>query len=263
MVAILAVSLAFHAAPAASAANTVLGAGGQINTCASISSPNGQAVLRMQCDGNLVLVFPGNRPVWSSGTGGQPDAVARMQGDGNFVVYSRGNVPRWSTSTGGNNGAVLVLQDDGNLVVVAPGNRPVWSTQTSLTAPATSSPAARVVELTNAQRARAHCGPLRVDGGLAAASQNYAADMAARNYFSHTGRAPTPASSTGRAQAAGVSFRTLADNIAMGYRDADSVVVGWMNSEGHRRNILTCSFTRTGVGYDARNSGRWVQMFAN
>lgn len=262
-VAALAASLVFQATPEASAANTVVGSGGQINTCASISSPNGQAVLRMQCDGNLVLIFPGNRPVWSSGTGGQADAVAKMQGDGNLVVYSRGNVPRWSSNTGGNSGAVLVLQDDGNLVVVAPGNRPVWSTQTSLTTPSSSSPAARVIELTNSERARAGCAPLRVDGGLAAASQRFAADMVARNYFSHTGMPPTPTTPATRAQAAGVSATGVGENIAGNYPSADAVVRAWMGSSGHRDNIVKCAYTRTGVGYEARHGiGRWVQMFA-
>ena len=221
----------------------------------------------MQCDGNLVLLHPGNRPVWSSGTAGQPDAVASMQTDGNLVVYSHGHVARWSSGTGGNRGAVLAVQDDGNAVIVAPGNRPVWSTRTVIGSTPSGngqqSLTSRVVDLTNAERARAGCRPLRIDGNLTTAAQRHAQDMAVKNYFSHT--APSaPRTMVDRLRAANVGYRTAAENIATGaVNDPADVVRRWMDSSGHRKNILNCSLGRIGVGYDSRSGGRWVQDFAD
>lgn len=115
-------------APAADAQTKFLGAGSQLDPCQSISSPNADYQLTMQCDGNLVLTAqPSNHLVWASGTN-FTGSVLQVQADGNAVVYSPGHVARWETGTAQYAGAVLALQDDGNLVVVAPGNRPVWAT---------------------------------------------------------------------------------------------------------------------------------------
>jgi hypothetical protein len=89
-------------------------------------SPNGQFVLVMQGDGNLVQYAPGNRAVWATGTN-RPNSVVQMQGDGNLVVVAPGNVPVWATGTNGNPGATLELQNDGNIVVYAPGHIARWA----------------------------------------------------------------------------------------------------------------------------------------
>jgi hypothetical protein len=115
----------------ASAAATFLTGGGRLNSCQSLSSPNGQFVLSMQCDGNLVLIAPGNRPIWPSNTNRWPGSDLEMQGDGNAVVYSTGHIARWASGTSGHPGSVLAVQDDGNLVVVGPGNQPLWATNTA------------------------------------------------------------------------------------------------------------------------------------
>nr|WP_211177325.1 CAP domain-containing protein [Pseudonocardia acidicola] len=118
-------------------------------------------------------------------------------------------------------------------------------------------PAAQVVALTNAQRARAGCGALQVDARVTAAAQQHSADMASNNYFSHTG---SDGSSFGdRLQAEGYPAPG-AENIAQGQPDAAAVVDAWMNSPGHRANILDCSLTTIGVGYDSRGD-YWTQDF--
>ena len=58
----------------------------------------------------------------------------------------------------------------------------------------------------------------------------------------------------------GITYRTAGENIAMGYATPQAVVNGWMNSPGHRANILNASFTRIGVGYVA-DGNHWTQMF--
>jgi hypothetical protein len=82
----------------------------------------------MQTDGNLVLVAPGNRAVWSSRTRGSRNqgAVLRMQSDGNLVVIAPGNRPVWVSRTGGRGRSTLRVQDDGNVVVYGPKG-PTWS----------------------------------------------------------------------------------------------------------------------------------------
>jgi hypothetical protein len=89
-------------------------------------SPDGQYVVTMQGDGNLVEYAPGNRAVWATGTN-RPNSVVRMQDDGNLVVIAPGNVPVWSTGTSGNPNATLELQNDGNLVLYAQGHIARWA----------------------------------------------------------------------------------------------------------------------------------------
>ena len=83
-------------------------------------------------------------------------------------------------------------------------------------------------------------------------------DMRDRGYFSHT--SPTYGSPFDMMKSFGIRYRTAGENIAMGYRTPQSVVDGWMNSEGHRANILNSSFTEIGVGYVA-SGNYWTQMF--
>ncbi|MFP5023527.1 NlpC/P60 family protein [Pseudonocardia phyllosphaerae] len=96
-------------------------------------SPDGQYVLVMQGDGNLVEYAPGNRAIWASGTN-RANSVATMQGDGNLVVIAPGNSAVWATGTNGNNGADLELQNDGNAVVYAQGHVAKWSSRSGGTA---------------------------------------------------------------------------------------------------------------------------------
>jgi hypothetical protein len=90
-----------------------------------LQSPNGKFKLVLQTDGNLVL-YEGEKALWSSETNGKNVKKLVMQSDGNLVLYSP-NGPVWATNTSGNPGAYLVLQDDGNLVIY----RAIWSTGTA------------------------------------------------------------------------------------------------------------------------------------
>ena len=83
-------------------------------------------------------------------------------------------------------------------------------------------------------------------------------DMHDQGYFSHT--SPTYGSPFDMMRAFGVSYRTAGENIAMGYATPAAVVEAWMNSEGHRANILSANYTTLGVGYVA-DGGYWTQWF--
>ncbi|MEV6959957.1 CAP domain-containing protein [Streptomyces sp. NPDC051207] len=118
-----------------------------------------------------------------------------------------------------------------------------------------------VVDLTNRERAAAGLPPLAVDPLLTTAAQAHSADMVARDFYSHTspdGRRPGD-----RAAAAGSPRRSVGENIACGQRSPAEVVRGWMNSPGHRANILGPGFTHIGVGFagGGRSGTYWTQLF--
>jgi uncharacterized protein YkwD/stress response protein SCP2 len=121
--------------------------------------------------------------------------------------------------------------------------------------------AEKVVELTNAERARAGLPALAVDPLLAAAAQAHSTDMVARAFYSHT--SPDGSQPWDRAAAAGSRRRTIGENIACGQRSPAQVVEGWMNSPGHRANILKPAFTHIGIGLagGGQMGTYWTQLF--
>jgi uncharacterized protein YkwD len=117
-----------------------------------------------------------------------------------------------------------------------------------------------VVALTNQARAKAGCGALRIDSRLHTAARGHSEDMAATNTMSHTGSdGSTP---WDRAEAAGYT-QAMAENVAVGYPTPTDVVEGWMNSAGHRANILNCDAKAIGVGlaYSRDGTAYWTQLF--
>ncbi|MGK0360958.1 MAG: hypothetical protein ACI9U2_003272, partial [Bradymonadia bacterium] len=119
-----------------------------------------------------------------------------------------------------------------------------------------------VVELANSTRSMAGLPTLSCDGAMVVAARSHSQDMCTQSYFSHTGR--DGSQPWDRMRREGVQFRAAGENIALGQRDANQVHTGWMNSPGHRANILGNGWGRIGVGYVACN-GRplWTQVFAD
>ena len=115
-----------------------------------------------------------------------------------------------------------------------------------------------VLTLTNAERQKAGLQPLQMDDKLMDSARQKSADMATNHYFSHT--SPTYGSPFDQMKANGITYRAAAENIAQGQRSAEEVVTGWMNSPGHRQNILTPGYTHIGIGYDS-NGHYWTQQF--
>ena len=117
-----------------------------------------------------------------------------------------------------------------------------------------SSAAAQVLSLVNEERAKVGCSPVAASSALTGLAQNYSEDMAARGFFDHTdpdGRTPWD-----RAEKAGIS-NLGGENIARGQADAAAVMDAWMNSPGHRANILNCDFKTLGVGVELGSGGPW------
>jgi len=118
-----------------------------------------------------------------------------------------------------------------------------------------------VVRLTNAERAKYGLPALQLDWELARVARYKSADMRDKNYFSHN--SPTYGSPFTMMRNFGISYRTAAENIAAGQRTPQEVVRSWMNSPGHRANILKRDITHIGVGYARGGSygHYWTQMF--
>ncbi|MEV7188873.1 CAP domain-containing protein [Kitasatospora sp. NPDC093102] len=121
--------------------------------------------------------------------------------------------------------------------------------------------AQKVVDLVNVERAKAGCGPVSAEPRLASAAQSHSDDMADRNFFDHA--SPEGYHADHRIEAAGYSWSTWGENIARGQKDPAAVMSSWMNSPGHRANILNCSFKQLGVGVRTGTNGPWwTQVFA-
>ncbi|MFT8319148.1 MAG: CAP domain-containing protein [Sporolactobacillus sp.] len=120
----------------------------------------------------------------------------------------------------------------------------------------------KVVELTNDQRVKAGLKPLQSNNNtLARMARDKSQDMANKNYFDH--QSPTYGSPFDMMKQYGISYSYAGENIAAGQKTPEEVVDGWMNSPGHRANILNANFTTIGVGYVQGGSygSYWTQEF--
>ena len=116
----------------------------------------------------------------------------------------------------------------------------------------------QVVELTNQERAKHGLQPLAADYELSRVAREKSRDMAINNYFDHN--SPVYGSPFDMMKAYGINYRTAGENIAKGQRTPQEVVNAWMNSPGHRANILSADFTHIGVGY-VEQGNHWTQQF--
>ncbi|RSD19923.1 CAP domain-containing protein [Amycolatopsis eburnea] len=120
-----------------------------------------------------------------------------------------------------------------------------------------STVAGQVLDLVNDERAKAGCDPLTEESHLTKAAQDYSDQMSAGDFFSHT--SPDGTTFDQRIKIAGYS-KPGAENIAKGQTSAAQVMDAWMNSEGHRANILNCTLKKLGVGF-TKAGNYWVQDF--
>ncbi|WP_233521336.1 sigma-70 family RNA polymerase sigma factor [Streptomyces triticagri] len=133
-------------------------------------------------------------------------------------------------------------------------------TRTAAPAPVPNGKVDQVVALVNTERAKQGCGPVTANSTLHEAGRRHSADMAARDFFDHTN--PDGKDPGDRITAAGYRWSTYGENIARGQQTAAQVIEGWMNSEGHRANILNCSFKEIGIGiHDGSGGPWWTQVF--
>lgn len=123
----------------------------------------------------------------------------------------------------------------------------------------------QVARITNAERSSRGLAQLVFDAKLADISRLHSADMNNRRFFDHNN--PSGESPGDRARKAGYPWGAIGENIAAGYGTPEAVMRGWMNSPGHRSNILGTSYKRIGVGVIRKNDGQgtpiWTQMFSD
>lgn len=124
-----------------------------------------------------------------------------------------------------------------------------------------TSQAEAVLKLVNAERAKQGLSALKLSSKITEIANMKAKDMAQNNYFAHN--SPTYGTPFEMLQRFGVTYRTAGENIAAGQRTPEEVMQSWMNSSGHRANILNSSYTEIGIGYYKGGSYGvyWVQQF--
>jgi len=116
----------------------------------------------------------------------------------------------------------------------------------------------QVQQLVNQERSKAGLRALAMDWELQRTARVKACDMAENKYFSH--QSPTYGSPFDMMKQFGITYKTAGENIAEGQRTPQEVMQAWMNSQGHRENIMKPEYTHIGVGY-CEQGNHWVQMF--
>lgn len=119
--------------------------------------------------------------------------------------------------------------------------------------------------MVNIERKNAGLKPLTMAIPLCKGARAKSQDMVKNNYFGHT--SPVYGSPFAMMKSFGISYTNAGENIASGQRTPEAVVRAWMNSEGHRKNIMSTKFGKIGVGYAYKSSGNyhhyWTQWFTN
>jgi uncharacterized protein YkwD len=201
------------------------------------------------------------RPLAASPTTTQQLGAAAGREQNNRLVATSTDAPAGTTSSSApTTTSTTTATSTTTTTTSAPPDSTSSAPATTTTAsqpPVDAGPAARVLDLVNQARAGAGCRPLTEDKRLDQAAQGHSDDMSAHNYFSHTSQ--DGRTFVDREQQAGYPSPG-GENIAEGYTSADAVMDGWMHSDGHRRNILDCSFATIGIGVTTKG-WYWVQDF--
>ncbi|TYR79188.1 hypothetical protein FZC66_16365 [Priestia megaterium] len=117
----------------------------------------------------------------------------------------------------------------------------------------------QVAELVNQERQKQGLKPLTLDKELSDVARTKSKDMMDKGYFDHN--SPTYGSPFDMMKQFGIKYTAAGENIAKGQKTPEEVMNGWMNSDGHRKNILNPNFTHIGVGFVEGDSTYWTQMF--
>ncbi len=118
-----------------------------------------------------------------------------------------------------------------------------------------------LVKLVNIERTKAGRPALTENSNLNNAAKLKSEDFITKNYFSH--ESPTYGSPFNMLSSLGITYTAAAENIASGQRSAEEVMRYWMNSPGHRANILSATYNQIGVGIARDKNGNlyWTQLF--
>lgn len=199
----------------------------------------------------------------NNGTGGNANQGSGNSGAGGNANQGSGNNGNSGSSGNANQGSGTGGSSNQGSGNAGNNNTTEATTESAPAAYYMDSYAEQVLAIVNARRAEAGIGPLTMDYTLVSAAKVRAAELP--KSFSHT--RPDGRSCFTAFDEAGVSGGARAENIAAGYGSPDSVMGGWMNSEGHRTNIMNETYTRIGIAcyYDPSSAYgyNWVQCFSN
>ncbi|MBY0008652.1 hypothetical protein H7K05_25365 [Priestia aryabhattai] len=117
----------------------------------------------------------------------------------------------------------------------------------------------KVVDLVNQERQKQGLKPLTLNKELSDVARTKSKDMMDKGYFDHN--SPTYGSPFDMMKQFGIEYTTAGENIAKGQQSPEDVMNAWMNSDGHRKNILNPDFTEIGVGYVKGDTTYWTQQF--
>lgn len=140
---------------------------------------------------------------------------------------------------------------------------PPTTTEKPVSSPTSLTYEKKVVQLVNVERAKNGLSNLTLSTTLSNSARAKSQDMIDKSYFSHT--SPTYGSVGDMLKKFGISYTAYGENIAYGQRTPEQVVKAWMESPGHRANILSTHFSKIGVGYVTSSNGTpyWTQQFTN
>ncbi len=202
-------------------------------------------------------------PVPGNVTNNNPPSTANTTPPKNGTGSASTTTPNTGNTTG--NGTTTINKGNGGTTTpnTGTGSNSNASTGGNLTAPSGNvnvDMAQQILNLVNAERKKAGVPLLTLSTEVSSVAQVKAQDMATNGYFDHN--SPTYGSPFSMLTSFGVNYRSAGENIAKGQQTATAVMTAWMNSSGHKANILSTSYTQLGVGYAANNgSPVWVQMF--
>ena len=245
---------------------------GVLRTRRSAPRRGGRLVLGVALS-TMVTGFFLTIPVVSSGSGTSSVALDssssgadRFAGDSSAVVLGRDGVPASSPTaavppaTEPTAPAPAEVPGAASAEPVPPASAPAAAMAASAGG-SSADPEADVLALVNAARAEVGCAPLAQDEGLATVARAHSADMRDRAFFDHVN--PDGLDPFERAEAAGQT-NARAENIAYGEPDPAAVMTAWLDSPGHRANILDCGLRALGVGVAEGPAGPWwTQLFGN
>ena len=203
------------------------------------------------CPGQT-LILPGDSRTCTNGNGAN-NVTPSTNGNG------ANNVTPSTNGNGANNAAPSTNGNTTNNAAPSTNGNAANNTANNSTDSGVSAYEKEVVRLVNEVRAQNGLNALTLDTELCRGARAKSQDMADKRYFDHN--SPTYGTPFQMMKSFGITYRTAGENIAYGYKTAQSVMDGWMDSSGHRANILNASYTRIGVGYVA-NGNYWTQWFA-
>ncbi|MFP3884584.1 CAP domain-containing protein [Priestia filamentosa] len=207
-----------------------------------------------------VLTVAGVMSLGIVGATGQADAASVQNSQMKEHTYSYTVPCDGSTVNSGDVTKTAAAPTEKQTKTAAPTEKQTNAAENQAESSDSSQYAEQVVQLVNKEREKQGLKPVTLDKELSDVATKKSEDMKAKGYFDHT--SPTYGSPFDMMKQFGIEYKSAGENIAKGQQTPEEVMNSWMNSDGHRKNILNPSFTHMGVGYvEDGNSTYWTQMF--